>query len=60
MKPKKALKCPFCGTKPTMEPWHGGGPNKQLISCQSVRCDVAPMVSGESPEEAIKKWNHRR
>ena len=59
-KPKDALKCPFCGTWPVMEAWHGGGPNKRLVHCDSVRCDVSPSVSGESPEEAIKKWNRRK
>lgn len=59
-KVKDALKCPFCGVNPTIEPWHGGGSNKHIIGCSSSRCDVSPSVTGESPEEAIKKWNRRR
>jgi len=59
-KVKDALRCPFCGTKPSIEPWHGGGSNKHIIGCSSSRCDVSPSVTGESPEEAIKKWNRRR
>jgi hypothetical protein len=59
-KPKDAKPCPWCGTKPVMEPWHGGGPNKHLVHCVSVRCEVLPSVSGESPREAILLWNRRR
>ena len=59
-KPKDALPCPWCNTKPEMQPWHGGGPNKHLIGCASVNCEVSPSVSGESPEEAIRKWNRRK
>jgi len=59
-KVKEALNCPFCGKRPTIEPWHGGGPNKHIISCGSMRCEVSPYVTGESPQEAIKKWNHHR
>ena len=59
-KVKGALKCPFCGTLPRIEPWPGGGPNKHMIGCNSLRCYVGPFVTGESPEEAIKKWNSRK
>jgi hypothetical protein len=59
-KPKEALPCPWCGTKPEMRPWHGGGINKQLIGCVSTRCEVVPSVTGESPKEAISKWNRRK
>jgi len=53
------LGCPFCGAMPTMEPWHGGGPRKRLISCVNENCPVEPSVSGETPAKAIAKWNHR-
>ncbi len=59
-KVKEALRCPFCGSVPYIEPWHGGGPQKHMMSCISPRCAASPMVTGETPEEAIKEWNHRR
>lgn len=51
--------CPFCGEEPEMEPWHGGGPDKQMISCSNEQCRVTPMVCGETPEEAAEYWNTR-
>lgn len=55
-----ALKaCPFCGSQAGMEPWHGGAPTKQMISCTSDECEVAPMVTGETPDEAVTRWNTR-
>jgi len=42
-----------------MEPWHGGAPTKQLISCSSEECEVTPAVTGETPEEAVERWNSR-
>lgn len=59
-KPKEALPCPWCGTKPEMRPWHGGSVTKQLIGCVSTRCEVSPSVSGETGKEAIRKWNRRK
>ncbi len=59
-KVKDALKCPFCGTTPTIEPCYGGGPDNHIIGCSSRRCDVTPCVVGESAKEAIEKWNNRR
>jgi len=52
--------CPFCGSVPTMRPWHGGGPNKVLLACENdPGCDVLPVVTGETPEEAGASWNRR-
>ncbi len=53
------LPCPFCGAAAEMEPWHGGAPTKQMISCSSETCDVCPMVTGETTAEAITLWNTR-
>lgn len=53
------LPCPFCGSAPEMEPWHGGAPTKQLVACRSETCHVGPGVTGETPEEAISRWNSR-
>jgi len=54
------LPCPFCGGIPTMEPWHGGGPDKVLIHCENDGCDANPSVSGERPSEATRRWNVRK
>jgi hypothetical protein len=53
------LACPFCGTVPTTRPWHGGGPDKTMIHCDSDDCQVSPQVTGETPDEAAAKWNTR-
>lgn len=42
-----------------MEPWHGGGPNKRMVSCQNDSCWVRPMNSEETQDEAIAAWNTR-
>lgn len=51
--------CPFCGDEPTIQPWHGGGRNKKMISCDNLGCHVAPQVTGESLDEAVRRWNYR-
>lgn len=55
----KMQTCPFCGSTPVMEPWHGGGRQKRMISCQCEDCHVRPMVSGETPKIARHNWNTR-
>ena len=51
--------CPFCGGTPEMWTWHGGGPRKRMILCRSDDCYVSPMVSGETPTAAARRWNAR-
>lgn len=51
--------CPFCGTSPEMQYWHGGGPNKRMISCSGDDCDVRPAVTGENEREAVTRWERR-
>lgn len=53
------LACPFCGSPAEMQPWHGGGPDKQLVDCSSTECEPRPAVTGETPAEAIAAWNRR-
>lgn len=55
----EALPCPFCGVLPSIEAWHGGGPEKQMIGCPNLDCDVSPQVTGETRTEALENWNRR-
>lgn len=60
MSKSKLLKpCPFCGARAMMRKWHGGGPQKRLVSCGSDSCEVDPSVTGETPREAAELWNTR-
>lgn len=53
------LPCPFCGESPTIEPWHGGGPEKRLIHCENEDCHTSPSVTGETLGSAVSRWNQR-
>jgi hypothetical protein len=55
----KLLPCPFCGGQAHMEPWHGGGPNKRMISCIEDNCMVNPQVTGSNSRLAARSWNTR-
>ena len=53
------LPCPWCGSQPTIEPWHGGGPHKHAVHCDSEDCKAGPMVTGETRSKAIAAWDRR-
>lgn len=52
--------CPFCGSQPVIEPWHGGGPNKHRIGCDDEMCHANPAVTGYNKSVAVARWNSRR
>ena len=52
--------CPWCGEGPDVEPWHGGGPNKHMVSCANELCPASPAVTAETRNEAIRLWNERQ
>ncbi len=54
----EAEPCPFCGNQPVIQYWHGGSPEKRMISCGS-ECDVAPSVTGRNRQAALNFWNKR-
>ena len=58
--PDEAKPCPWCGQQPYIQHWHGGGPQKRLISCDTPECDVSPDVTGTSRKSALAHWNERR
>jgi hypothetical protein len=59
VKSDSAEPCPFCRSQPTIQPWHGGGPLKRLVSCDNQDCLVRPLVTGNTRKAALDNWNHR-
>lgn len=67
----EALPCPFCGAPGEIQYWHGGRPTKRMISCSGqgdtlmrggrpITCQVSPSVTGETRNQALRRWNTRR
>ncbi len=55
--PTECLPCPFCGSQPTVEPWHGGGRRKRYVGCPNEQCFVGPGVTGGTQASAFLRWN---
>lgn len=58
--PLEPLPCPFCGEPPKVQPWHGGGSRKTMVSCESPVCLASPQVTGSTRRTAVEGWNWRR
>lgn len=52
--------CPWCGQRPEIVPWHGGGPNKTMVSCVNEMCAANPSVTAEGKRKAVALWNERK
>lgn len=59
MRALTTLPCPFCGEAAHVEPWHGGGKRKHMVSCINDDCYANPGVTGASKHRAIQNWNQR-
>ena len=60
----EALPCPFCGQQPTIQPWHGGGPRKRLVTCPANEeghepCWIIPSACESTRARALAAWNYR-
>lgn len=53
------LNCPFCGSVPEIESWHGGSPKRKMISCVFDGCPANPQIVKESERAVIVAWNTR-
>ena len=54
-----AKPCPFCGSQPKSQPWHGGGMRKRMVCCVDEACFASPEVTGSTTERALENWNVR-
>jgi hypothetical protein len=54
-----ASPCPFCGKRPVIQPWHGGGPRKRMVLCDYLNCPANPSVTGGTRAVALSNWNMR-
>lgn len=56
---QEAQTCPFCGVKPTIEPYRGGSVRQRMIRCSNAACVIQPDVVGSTRSWAVRRWNRR-
>lgn len=59
-----AKPCPFCGSRPSAEPWWNGkltrkGADPAVMLICSEPCPIVIMCKGPTEAEALAKWNTR-
>lgn len=52
----KPLGCPFCGSGPLL-PANVLG--RYVIECENDNCIASVSVAGDTPSDAVSKWNRR-
>lgn len=55
-----AKPCPFCGSQPFIQYWHGGSADKRMISCEMDSCYASPQITGPNYKTALCRWNMRK
>lgn len=61
-RPGVSLPCPFCGADcslPTRSNFHPEARVRYSVSCTNEDCPLEPCAWGETPEEALARWNMR-
>lgn len=48
--------CPWCGSEPPLPAKVCG---RFVVECENEDCDVSVSAAGDTPEEAMRRWNAR-
>lgn len=52
----QTMGCPWCGSQPELPTKIGA---RFVVGCTDENCTVVAQASGDTPEEAMRRWNGR-